>query len=51
MDRQYITQAEFELIAVHAKKISNLIQKFIPYLENSELKGLKYKKQTRPKEN
>lgn len=49
MDRQYITQEEFDLIAVHAKKISNLIHKFIIYLENTELKGIKYKNKPDPK--
>lgn len=46
LDRNYITQDEFDLIAVHAKKISNLIHHFIKYLENTEQKGIKYKNKT-----
>ncbi len=42
-DRNYITQQEFETFSVHAMKISSLIQKLISYLEDSELRGLKYK--------
>ncbi len=43
LDRNYITQQEFETFSVHTKKISSLIQKFINHLENSELTGIKYK--------
>ena len=43
LDRNYITQQEFDLFSVHAMKISSLIQKLITYLENSELKGIKFK--------
>ncbi len=43
LDRNYINQAEFDMYAAHAMKISSLIQKFITYLENSETKGIKYK--------
>lgn len=50
LDRNYITQEEFDLVAVHAKKNSNLIHKFIIYLENSEQKGIKYKNKTEAKE-
>lgn len=46
LDRNYIEQNEFDQISTQAKKISGLIQKFISYLENSETKGLKYKKRT-----
>lgn len=42
-DRNYITLQEFETFSVHAMKISSLIQKLISYLEDSELKGIKYK--------
>lgn len=42
-DRNYITQKEFDNLSVHAAKISNLIYKLITYLENSEIKGIKYK--------
>lgn len=43
LDRNYITQTEFDNISLHAMKISSLIQKFINYLEGSLLKGNKYK--------
>lgn len=43
VDRNYITQIEFDKFSVHAMKISSLIQKFITYLENTETKGIKYK--------
>lgn len=43
VDRNYITQKEFDNFSVHAMKISSLIQKFITYLENTETKGIKYK--------
>lgn len=43
LDRKYIGEEEFNQLSVHAKKISNLIQRLIRYLENAELKGIKYK--------
>ncbi len=43
LDRKYITEIEFDLLSIHAKKISNLTQKFINYLQESEIKGIKYK--------
>ena len=46
LDRNYITQEEFDNLSAHSAKISNLIYKLISYLENSETKGLKYKKKT-----
>ena len=46
LDRNYIEQKEFDQISTHAKKIRSLIQKFITYLENTETKGIKYKKST-----
>ncbi len=46
LDRNYIDQKEFDNFSVHAMKISSLVQKLIPYLENSELKGIKYQKKT-----
>lgn len=46
LDRNYIEQKEFDNISTHAKKISSLIQKFITYLENTETKGIKYRKST-----
>ncbi len=42
LDRNYITQNEFDNFSVHAMKISSLIQRFITYLENTEIKGIKY---------
>ncbi|MBI5373071.1 MAG: four helix bundle protein [Sphingobacteriales bacterium] len=49
LDRNYIEQKEFDTLSVLAMKISSLIQKLISYLENSETKGIKYKK--RPGDN
>lgn len=46
IDRNYINQQEFDTFSIHAMKISSLIQKLITYLENSELRGIKY--QNRP---
>ena len=43
LDRSYILENEFELMSVQAKKISNLIQKLINYLQGSEITGVKYK--------
>ena len=43
LDRNYITQKEFNEFSLHAMKISSLIQKLITYLENSPEKGIKYK--------
>lgn len=44
LDRQYINQQEFDRLSLHAMKISSLVQKLITYLENSEIKGVKYKR-------
>ena len=46
LDRNYITQKEFNEYSLHAMKISSLIQKLITYLENSPEKGIKYKART-----
>jgi four helix bundle protein len=43
LDRNYINQKEFEDLSNHGMRISSLIQKLITALENSELKGIKYK--------
>ena len=43
LDRDYISQKEFDTFSVHAMKISSLIQKFIDYPEESPTKGIKYK--------
>ena len=45
IDRQYINEEEFKLISDKAKKVSSLIQKFINYLKQTELKGTKYSEQ------
>ncbi len=43
LDRSYINQNEFDSIFAQSIKISSYIQKLINYLENSDLKGSKYK--------
>lgn len=43
LDRDYVNQEEFDNLSIHATKISSLIQKLIAYLEDSEIKGIKYK--------
>ena len=43
LDRDYITQKEFDSLSIHAMKISSLIQNLIKYLETSPIKGTKYK--------
>src|SRR5688572_451145 len=43
LDREYINQTEFENLSADAVKISNMVQKFITYLETTALKGIKYK--------
>lgn len=47
LDRNYIVHAEFDELAVIAKKISSLIQRFIYYLEKSSLTGRKFKPRTK----
>jgi four helix bundle protein len=42
-DRGYITQIEFDEMYQLAIDIISMIQKLTNYLENSEIKGLKYK--------
>ncbi|MES2778116.1 MAG: four helix bundle protein [Bacteroidota bacterium] len=42
-DRNYLNEAEFENMYKMAMEIIILLQKLIDYLENSELKGVKYK--------
>ncbi len=44
LDRQYINQPEFNKLSLHAMKIGSLVQKLITYLEDSEIKGVKYKR-------
>lgn len=43
LDRNYITEEEFEQFSSHAKRISFLLQKLIAYLSASDVKGVKYK--------
>ena len=43
VDRQYITQQEFDELYKISMEIIVMIQKLINYLEQSELKGNKYK--------
>jgi four helix bundle protein len=43
LDRNYITQTEFQELFDLATSIGNLIQKLISYLNTSEIKGNKYK--------
>ncbi len=43
LDREYLTQEEFELLYKMSMNIIVLLQKLIDYLENSEMKGAKYK--------
>ena len=44
LDRNYISDIEFGSITNDLKKLSALIQRLISYLENSTIKGIKYKK-------
>jgi four helix bundle protein len=44
IDRNYLTDKEFDSLTVHAKRISSLLQKLIIYLKESGLKGEKSKK-------
>lgn len=43
-DREYISQAEFELLYKSLISLSNQISGFIKYLRNSEIKGSKFHK-------
>lgn len=43
LDRNYITDGEFNEYSSHTKRISSLLQKLIDYLETTEIKGIKYK--------
>lgn len=43
MDRNYISQDEFSKLYEQSREIIVMLQKLIDYLENSELKGVKYK--------
>ena len=43
LDRKYITQNEFEELLVLATRISAMIQKFIEYLQQTSIKGVRKK--------
>ena len=43
LDRNYITQEEFDDFAKKTKKVSSLIQKLINYLHETDMRGTKYK--------
>jgi four helix bundle protein len=43
LDRNYITQLEFDKFYQQSKHVITLIQKLIAYLHSSELKGTKYR--------
>jgi four helix bundle protein len=43
LDRNFITNTEFEDLYQRANEVAGLIQKLMEYLENSEMKGPKYK--------
>jgi four helix bundle protein len=42
IDRKYISNDEFHIISEKANRVSSLIQKFINYLKQTDLKGAKY---------
>lgn len=42
IDRKYLSVEEFNIISEKVKKVGGLIQKFINYLKQTELKGVKY---------
>jgi len=44
LDRKYITEEQFNQMYYASTEISVLIQKFIDYLHQSEMRGIKYKK-------
>lgn len=48
LDRKYIQQTEFEELFELVKEVIVMLQKFIAYLEQSQLKGTKYKFRTTP---
>jgi four helix bundle protein len=45
IDRKYISQKQFDEFYASVVEISVLLQKLINYLQQSEIKGTKYKKQ------
>ena len=46
VDRKYIQQTEFDELYELAKQIIVMLQKFIEYLEQSQLKGTKFRSRT-----
>ncbi|MBC7935656.1 MAG: four helix bundle protein [Rhizobacter sp.] len=42
IDRNYITQEEFEILSKKTLGVSGLLQKFINYLQDTNLKGSKF---------
>lgn len=44
LDRNYITQEEFDILCNHAERISSSTMKLMNYLRNCEIKGIKFKK-------
>ena len=48
LDRSYINEMEFEELKVDVMQISGLIQKFISYLQQNNVEGVR--KKTKPKE-
>jgi four helix bundle protein len=42
VDRNYITKEEFEILSKKTLGVSSLIQKFINYLKDTNLKGSKF---------
>jgi four helix bundle protein len=51
LDRSYITKEQFQNLYDSATEIAVLMQKLIDYLHNSEIKGIKYKKNDRAENN
>lgn len=50
LDRNYISEKEFEDLYDMAKEIIIMLQKLIDYLENSAMKGIKFKTRLKPNE-
>ena len=47
LDRSYINQSEFEELKAALMQISGLIQKFISYLQQSDINGVRKKAATK----
>lgn len=48
LDRKYIQQEEFDELYDLSKQTIVMLQKFIEYLENSEMKGTKFISRSKP---